>query len=196
MRPRTHPVTAGEHDFCRAREVGLVLRSHRFAEAPVLDRHVEPVVPHPARDVEIGRPDARAQSVRNRGLRMQHRPVPLEDSHASGREQRPERSGTARAEPLVDDAHVDARPRPRGQRIDELAAEGVVVDDVVLGENRALGGVNGSEPRRIVVGGVLEHAHGVHPLATSVTSSVWQKWPWARPPSWPTRSISTNPGCV
>ena len=34
----------------------------------------------------------------------------------------------------------------------------------------------------------------VQPLKTSVTVRVWQKSPRGSPPSWPTRSISTNPG--
>ena len=34
----------------------------------------------------------------------------------------------------------------------------------------------------------------VHPVAISVTVKVKQNSPEALPPSWPTRSISTNPG--
>ena len=34
----------------------------------------------------------------------------------------------------------------------------------------------------------------VHPVATSVTVRVKQNSPKLLPPSWPTRSISTNPG--
>jgi hypothetical protein len=36
----------------------------------------------------------------------------------------------------------------------------------------------------------------VHPVAISVTVSVKQNCPDALPPSWPTRSISTNPGAA
>ncbi len=34
----------------------------------------------------------------------------------------------------------------------------------------------------------------VQPVAISVISRVKQNSPWLLPPSWPTRSISTNPG--
>jgi hypothetical protein len=60
----TYAVAAREHDLGGAREVLFILRCHDRAEFPVLDRDVELVVAHPARDVEIGRTDARPQSSR------------------------------------------------------------------------------------------------------------------------------------
>ena len=61
---RPHAIAVRQHDLGRVREVDLVLRRHRFAEAAILDRDVELVVAHPARDIEVGRADARPEARR------------------------------------------------------------------------------------------------------------------------------------
>ena len=126
-----HAIAVRQHDLGRPREVALVLRHHRFADAPVLDRDVELVVAHPARDVEIGRADARPERVGNGGLRVQHRPVPLEDAHARveqwpipgarDRRQRRDVARTRHEQPHVDTVASGGRERLHvGRGADEV----------------------------------------------------------------------------
>ena len=66
-----------------------------------------------------------------------------------------------RAQPVVDDADVDARARLRGERIGKLAPDFVIRDDVILEQYRVLGAADGGQPRRIVLPRVLQQPYGV-----------------------------------
>ena len=65
------------------------------------------------------------------------------------------------APPIVEDPDVDAGARFGGERLGKLAPDDVVVDDVVLEQDRMLGAANGGEPGRIIFRGVLQQANGV-----------------------------------
>ena len=92
---------------------------------------------------------------------VQARAVERTDLRARTGQRRPQRAGAERAEPVVDDAHVDPGLRLRCQRGGELPADVVVAHDVVLEQDRAFGAADGGEPRGIVLRGVLQQAHRV-----------------------------------
>jgi hypothetical protein len=77
------------------------------------------------------------------------------------REKSPQHPCATRPQPVVDDPDVDARARLRRQRFRELPADGIVVDDVVLEQDRTLGVADGAQPGGIVFRGVLQEAHGI-----------------------------------
>jgi hypothetical protein len=80
------------------------------------------------------------------------------------------------------------------------------VQQVDVDELRSVVGVHPQDRERHLVGDVLEcpkthvaallgtERFSVQPVAMSVTVSVNANWPAVLPPSWETRSISTNPG--
>jgi len=68
-----------QHDLRRVRKVLDVYSLHHVRKVFVFRHHVELVVPDPAGDVQVARPYARPPAVGNRGLGMQHGPVPLEN---------------------------------------------------------------------------------------------------------------------
>jgi hypothetical protein len=92
---------------------------------------------------------------------VEARPIERVHLRAGFREKRPQHSRPTRSQPVVDDPDVDARAGLRRQGFRELPADGIVVDDVVLEQDRALGVTDGAEPSRIVFGGVLQEADGI-----------------------------------
>src|SRR3990172_3569270 len=72
-----------------------------------------------------------------------------------------QRSPRARAEPVVDEPNAYARPSPIRKGGHELAPDGIVADDVALEENTPFRGTDGIEPRRKVLGCILQDAHAV-----------------------------------
>ena len=73
----------------------------------------------------------------------------------------PPAGGVQRAEPVVDEPHLHAGLGAGDQRVGEPLARRVVVEDVDLEVDEALGGGDGVEPRRVVLRGVLQQPHGV-----------------------------------
>ena len=76
-------------------------------------------------------------------------------------QRQPQGAGIAGAQPIVDHADVDPGPRLRRKRCGELAPDLVVVDDVVLEQDRALGIVDGFEPSRVVLRRILQQPDGI-----------------------------------
>ena len=121
---RAHAGALAQHDLRGARQVLEVLLLHRAREGFVLDHDVQLAVADPARDVQVGRAHARPAAVGDRGLRVHHRPVPLEDAHAGLEQRRGSRRARAACttrmslpRPGHEQAHVDAVLRRRAQRL-------------------------------------------------------------------------------
>jgi hypothetical protein len=64
-------------------------------------------------------------------------------------------------QPVVQDAHPDARPRALEQRLRETLAGRVAADDVVLQAHALAGRADRLEPRRVVLRRVAQQAHAV-----------------------------------
>jgi hypothetical protein len=120
---RPHAAPPVQHHLAGAREVLQVLLLHRGAEALVFHDHVQLAVAEPARDVEVGRADARPAPVRHRGLGVDHGPVPLEHLDAALEQRAIARPRDGLHDPHVaaasghQQAHVDAVLGGRAQRL-------------------------------------------------------------------------------
>src|SRR5690606_21831419 len=103
---------------------------------------------------------------RAEGLERVERP----DIHARLAQRPPERCRRLAdpTEPVVDEADDYTVARLRDQRIGKLAAAAVLTQDVALEVDVAACGADRIQPRRIVLGRVVEHTHGVA-LAASDT---------------------------
>ena len=83
---------------------------------------------------------------------------------AAGLDQRPEQAEQrtdAAPEPVVDDPHLHACTRPRGEQIDEPAARAVAMEDVHLDVHVRLCLADGLFPGRVVLRRVAQDADGV-----------------------------------
>jgi hypothetical protein len=132
-----------------ALEAALPLAAHakpaHVPDATVHRDHLPVVAREPGeRAVEARRIEAAHLAARGKQRAPQLAAVPAETAH-----------------PVVEriDAHA-AAGRPR-ERIDELAADGVVRDDVILEKNALARALDGGEPSRIIFRRIPEDAHGV-----------------------------------
>ncbi len=73
----------------------------------------------------------------------------------------PERARAERPEPVVDDMDPHAGARPLRQRVDELATDGIVVEDVAFEQDRPLRPADGLEPGGEVFRPVTQQTDGI-----------------------------------
>ncbi len=92
---------------------------------------------------------------------VESRPVEREHVRSRAFEQWPEARGATRAEPVVDQPDIDARARFLGERFGEFAPDHIVVDDVILEQDRMLGTTDGGEPGWKIFLGILQQPDGV-----------------------------------
>jgi hypothetical protein len=92
---------------------------------------------------------------------VQARRIERASLYASRGELRPQCAGAKGAQPVIDHAHVDTGPCLRRQRVGEPAPDFVIVEEVALEQNRALGIANGVVPSREILLCVEQQANRV-----------------------------------